>query len=181
MARGYTYVGDVSMVTVECCAQGCSVIFGITADLHRRRSNDHGTFYCPNGHGQHFTGTSDAERLRDEQARNTHLKDQLTAAAVEAEMVRKALVRDRHRFANGVCPCCNRYFDNVRRHMTGQHPEYDIAKISPQRETSYACSCGRGFSTPRGLAVHQGHSRSADWAIKGKEQWHGGHLTAVDA
>lgn len=28
--------------------------------------------------------------------------------------------------ACGVCPCCNRSFTNVRRHMTSQHPDYTI-------------------------------------------------------
>ena len=28
------------------------------------------------------------------------------------------------RVKNGVCPCCNRHFKNLERHMTGQHPEF---------------------------------------------------------
>src|ERR1044071_1302400 len=52
------------------------------------------------------------QKLRDAEARETALRDQLEAAAREAETVRAVLLRDRHRFANGVCPCCNRSFDH---------------------------------------------------------------------
>jgi hypothetical protein len=31
---------------------------------------------------------------------------------------------DAYRIGNGVCPCCNRSFTNLRRHMTTKHPEY---------------------------------------------------------
>jgi hypothetical protein len=29
--------------------------------------------------------------------------------------------------ANGVCPCCNRTFQNLARHMAGKHPDYEEA------------------------------------------------------
>ena len=30
--------------------------------------------------------------------------------------------------ANGVCPCCNRSFENLRNHMHTQHPDYGQEK-----------------------------------------------------
>lgn len=30
----------------------------------------------------------------------------------------------KNRVANGVCPCCNRHFENLERHMKGQHPDF---------------------------------------------------------
>lgn len=30
----------------------------------------------------------------------------------------------RNRAAAGVCPCCNRTFEQLGRHMTTKHPEY---------------------------------------------------------
>ncbi|WP_165394478.1 helix-turn-helix domain-containing protein [Pseudoxanthomonas winnipegensis] len=30
----------------------------------------------------------------------------------------------RQRVMNGVCPCCNRTFENLRRHMHDKHPEF---------------------------------------------------------
>lgn len=34
------------------------------------------------------------------------------------------LTKTKKRIANGVCPCCNRSFANLERHMAGQHPDY---------------------------------------------------------
>lgn len=34
------------------------------------------------------------------------------------------LTKTKKRIANGVCPCCNRHFVNLERHMTGKHPDY---------------------------------------------------------
>lgn len=31
------------------------------------------------------------------------------------------------RIRNGVCPCCNRSFKDVHRHMKSQHPEFNPA------------------------------------------------------
>jgi DNA repair exonuclease SbcCD ATPase subunit len=39
-----------------------------------------------------------------------------------------ATTRAKKRHAAGVCPCCNRSFENVRRHMATQHPDFDPAK-----------------------------------------------------
>ena len=180
MSRDQTFIGGVALVTEECCAKGCGITFAMTADLRRRRLADHGWFYCPNGHQQHYTGPSDSDRLRDEQAKNTHLRDQLLAAALDAEAARKALVRDRHRFANGVCPCCNRFFENVNRHMKGEHPDYDVTKVRQAGPVMFKCSCGQSFDTLRGLGTHQGHRRHEGWASPETPKWRA-HLTEVGA
>ena len=178
MARSIFVDATVTLVTEECCA--CGVTFGMPSDLRRQFLNDHSlSFYCPNGHRQHYTGKTDADKLRDSQARETHLKDQLEAAIREAEATRVQLLRDRQRFANGVCPCCNRYFDNVRRHMTSQHPDYDVTRMHQRGPVKFTCTCGSRFNTLRGLRIHQGRSRYDDWATAGQKAWHGGHLTVV--
>lgn len=41
----------------------------------------------------------------------------------EVERLRKAL-EIKKRVGNGVCPCCNRTFENLSRHMSCKHPEY---------------------------------------------------------
>lgn len=176
--RGKTFTSTFEFVVETCCS--CGAAFAMTADMHARRLGDRRNFYCPSGHQQHYVGTSDAQKLEDERARNVHLRDQLQASVEDAERVRFALMRDRHRFANGVCPCCNRYFGNVRRHMAGQHPDYDVSKIDASSAVKYSCSCGRAFASPHGLRVHQGRARSTNWATEARA-WHGGHLTVVGA
>jgi hypothetical protein len=43
------------------CAQ-CAIDFGIGDNFMRRRREDHGTFYCPNGHSNIYPGPTKAER-----------------------------------------------------------------------------------------------------------------------
>jgi hypothetical protein len=173
-----TFTSSASFVVEYCCAKGCGIAFGLHQEHYDRlRTNPGTTFYCPNGHSQHYTGTSDAQKLKDAKARELALRDQLAASIREGESTRKALLRDRQRFMNGVCVCCNRSFENVRRHMTSQHPEFDIANVSSEAP-EFRCSCGRSFGTLRGLATHQGHARPADWDNPGQTPWRS-HLTRV--
>ena len=36
------------------------------------------------------------------------------------------LTKMKKRVGNGVCPCCNRQFVNLQRHMATQHPGYAV-------------------------------------------------------
>lgn len=165
--------GSTDLVTETCYK--CGVLFAMTEDYWERRHRRQDTFHCPNGHPQAYQGKTDTEKLKDAKAREVALQDQLGAAVREAEAARAALIRDRHRFANGVCPCCNRSFENVRRHMSTQHPDYDVTKVALGKAPRYRCSCGRHFETPRGLAIHQGRARSTGWEAS-KSAW-SQHLT----
>jgi len=173
-----TFTSSTSFVVEYCCAKGCGIAFGLHKEHYDQLQAEKGrTFYCPNGHGQHYTGKSDTQKLKDAEARELALKDQLSASIREGELTRKALLRDRQRFMNGVCVCCNRSFENVRRHMASQHPDFDVAKVASDRP-EFQCSCGRSFTTLRGLGTHQGHLRSSDWDKPGQAAWRA-HLTRV--
>ena len=130
---GSVNIGTVVLQIASCCS--CGVIFALTADLDKRRREDHGYFYCPNGHSQHYAGKTEAQKLREQleaverqrdraQARGDSWRDQAHAAERSARAVKGHLTRLRRRIANGVCPCCQRSFANVRQHIAGQHPEW---------------------------------------------------------
>jgi len=175
---GYTLhlLANTDLITETCYK--CGVLFAMTVDYRQQRMSNRDSFHCPNGHSQMYTGATDAQKLREAQARETALRDQLEASIRDGELTRQAPLRDRQRFANGVCPCCRRSFENVRRHMSSQHPEYPATDLlQPVR---YQCSCGRKFDSWRGLRTHQGHVRGDDWAKPGKSSWYS-HLTVVDA
>lgn len=117
------YVGGVTLVTEECCK--CGMTWAITQDFQRRRVEDHQTFYCPAGHPQVYTGPTETTKLKRElersqqileaeQARSRRLQD-------EASELFKAHKKMRTRIMNGVCPCCNRTFENLMRHMRSEH------------------------------------------------------------
>lgn len=175
--RGYTLrlTASSDLITETCYS--CGVLFAFGSDFKANRLDDRKNFFCPNGHSQHYIGETDAQKLERAQARETALRDQLAAAVHDAEALRIALLRDRQRFANGVCPCCNRSFENVRRHMASQHPDYDVTRVNTTTVT-YRCSCGRAFESLRGLRTHQGHNRRAGWDLPTASRW-SAHLTAV--
>jgi hypothetical protein len=173
----YTNTGTFVELYVSDCA-ACGVVFAMTVELENRRRKDRDSFYCPNGHGMHFTGKTDEQKLREAEAREVALQDQLRASIAEGEATRAVLLRDRSRIANGVCPCCNRSFENVRRHISTKHPDYDVTRVRPAPK-KFKCGCGASFDTYRGLRVHQGWARRGrDWTAPGLSSWQS-HLTEV--
>ncbi len=123
----------VKLRPVTCCA--CFVAFGISARQYEELVSTHQAFYCPAGHRQNFIGESDIEKLRKELAAETKRKESAIQRekwaleeAKQAELKRRAAVGQstklRNRVGNGVCPCCNRTFANLQKHMCSKHPEF---------------------------------------------------------
>jgi hypothetical protein len=125
MSLTMTYTGTLAIE--ECC--NCHITFAMPADFQRRclEAGTAMTFYCPLGHGQHYTA-SEVQRLRDRlartEARERAARDQADAAERSKRAYKGQLTKARKRIGNGTCPCCNRHFVNVERHMRGQHPDY---------------------------------------------------------
>jgi hypothetical protein len=116
----------------DCIECGC--VFGVPGGFTAQRRSDNRTFYCPNGHrmSYHENETDKLRRERDRLAQRIAEKDdeikrqrelregterQLTAT-------RAVVTRIKNRVGKGVCPCCNRTFENLHRHMTSKHPTY---------------------------------------------------------
>lgn len=122
---GMTYNKIVTMVTEICC--NCGVPFGIPSDLHDHLQNDPNKyFYCPNGHSQHYSKSRE-QRLREEAERKLRNKEnELISTAnrnLQLEQEIKKVTRKLKRVSKGVCPCCNRTFENLANHMKTKHPE----------------------------------------------------------
>lgn len=112
----------------------CGIHYAIPTDLyaHVKRQHNDGErqtdIYCPLGHIWVFAGkgAGQIERERREMLewqlanRDEDLRSERAAHAA----TKGQLTKTRKRVAGGVCPCCNRSFVNLRRHMTGQHPDY---------------------------------------------------------
>lgn len=116
------------------CA-ACGITFAAPEHFFTTRRHDHTSYYCPNGHSLWFPQQSDAEKAQAEAEKYKKLwkQEQRYAADVISERnavqrslsaTKGVLTRTKNRIANGVCPCCNRSFANLQRHMDGQHPEY---------------------------------------------------------
>lgn len=117
--------GITTVETLDCAT--CGVVFGIDRRFIAQRRKDGRDFYCPNGHSLSFK-ESDADRLRRRvkslEAQTTHERDQRQAAERSARAYKGQVTKIRRRVGNGVCPCCNRSFADLHRHMAGQHPDF---------------------------------------------------------
>ena len=155
---------------------GCGTVFAMTRAFFDEMKRTQTAWYCPKGHRRVYDGASTEQKLKNAEAREQHLADQLSAAIRDGEATRVALLRDRQRFANGVCPCCNRTFDNVRRHMSSKHPNYDATDVKRPAAKRSTCSCGSAFDTLTGLRIHQGRVRGPLWDAPNASRW-AAHLT----
>lgn len=115
---------------IESCFT-CGCLFGMTQDFHDARSKNKDTFYCPAGHAQHYLGKSDKVLRQEAEARARAAEDQAAAAAMAERKAKRDLAaakreatRLKTRASNGVCPCCNRSFVQLARHMKCKHPDY---------------------------------------------------------
>ena len=124
---------DLKLVTEVCCH--CGMVCGLEEKYHSELLLSKETFYFPSGHGQHYTGPSETTRLRQQLDQATadaawQSKKRCLAEADAAYERRRAgaargqLTKAKKRTANGVCPCCNRSFVALQRHIAGQHPNY---------------------------------------------------------
>ena len=123
----------VTIVSVTCGK--CGVVFGMDSDFLEQRKEDHGDWYCPNGHCRFYASKTKAERLAEKLERERVRADdnaaELTrqiqahnATARRLSATRGVVTRTRRRIANGVCPCCSRHFTDLHRHMETKHPDY---------------------------------------------------------
>ena len=124
-----TFVDEITFVVETCIV--CCTSFGVVKNLQDTYHRTHQMFYCPNGHKQYY-GESQAERdLKHAQENAAWWKDRAEEKAKELEYsnhrlaaTKGVLTKTRKRISKGVCPCCNRQFVNMTRHMAGQHPDY---------------------------------------------------------
>lgn len=130
----FTEVGTFHVV--HCCA--CGMPFALSGDFYQRRMDDGKDWHCPSGHSQHFTDSAvrrlekavAAERAAKEraEAEARWQREQREHAQRRLSASRGVVTRIKNRVGNGVCPCCNRSFANLARHMSGEHPEWKGAE-----------------------------------------------------
>ena len=139
---GFTVTASIQFHTETCCS--CGVMFAMTQEFYAERQRNSGPnnpFYCPNGHKQHYVGESDAQKLERERkrfeeelaAKNATLervRAQADAAERRASAAKGQVTKIKRRVGNGVCPCCNRTFFDLQRHMHNKHPEFKAEEVA---------------------------------------------------
>jgi peptide methionine sulfoxide reductase MsrB len=130
------------------CAE-CGVRFGAPAHFFNSRRADKRAFYCPNGHSLSWH-ESEADRLKAKlQKQEQETRKAQEAAEREHRWRKEATEQARHlerrlaaqrgvttrmknRVSNGVCPCCNRTFINLQRHMATKHAGFVAEEVQLQ-------------------------------------------------
>lgn len=129
----------------------CATHIWLETSVDKALQESHQNFYCLWGHRQAFShdrgiqGELDAMRRdRDRLVQNeARLVEEAAAAAAErkaAHNKRSALAykgvatKIKKRVAGGACPCCNRHFRELERHMTTQHPDYPATPLVPKSD-----------------------------------------------
>lgn len=130
------YVGDL---VVETC--WCGIRHAVPKELvdHQLRQFRDGEkqvgICCPLGHNWIRSGEGRAKELERQVQQERQRRDQAEADAKRQRELREKAERSltaqrgvttriKNRVHKGVCPCCNRHFTNLERHMQNQHPDY---------------------------------------------------------
>lgn len=119
-----TQAGQMRMM--QCGSCGVWHAFPETIYDHCRREGGHWT--CPNGHSRGWAKGADQEKMvvlereRDRLVQNAaQLQDEIRLQERRALAAEQKYKQAHRRAVAGVCPCCNRTFQNVQRHMLSKH------------------------------------------------------------
>jgi len=127
-----TFMRQQRIELYDCCV--CSQPIALTEPHEKWLRIDSGReFFCPYGHSQVFRD-GEVDRLRKKLEEQTRTATEMAERAQVAERAKKLeegkrilaereLKRTKTRVAGGVCPCCNRTFVQLARHMKTKHPE----------------------------------------------------------
>lgn len=137
------------MAWVACCT--CSEPIHLSDDQRATLKRNQGAFHCLWGHSNYFpAGPTEAEtlrrerdrlkqeaaRLEEERARAWRVTAQERERAASAERrasaARGQVTKLKKRAAAGTCPCCNRTFVQLARHMEAQHPGFIADAAKPE-------------------------------------------------
>jgi hypothetical protein len=132
-SRSHRVADHITGMTLMCCGE-CGIAFAIPDNFYteRRESRPLLQWFCPNGHPRVFK-ESEADRLRRERDRLTQQLAEKNDAIAERDRKLKRLAK---RAAAGTCPCCQRTFSNMTRHMKTKHPEMvaeNVVKLKARR------------------------------------------------
>lgn len=107
------------------CGQ-CGIQFAVPENWRAEKQETGDGWYCPNGHCRAYK-ESDAAKYRrllnEEKARHLKTLSRLNETEAAEQKITKELSRIKKRASAGVCPCCNRTFQQLARHMKTKHPE----------------------------------------------------------
>lgn len=139
--QGCTYAGHADLTGMVCPT--CGIVYAIPTTMVESayaKGNRKIVWHCPNGHELGYNGESkEAKAKRTAEREAEYAKNRAARLAADLEQTRahlhgqKSLATRmknernvaRERAAAALCPCCNRSFKQLRRHMASKHPNYE--------------------------------------------------------
>lgn len=119
--RGNLTEYSVKLITEVCIS--CGIPFGIPTNYQQVIKDTHKSFYCPNGHGQHYPGKSNEEKLREELLQKKNEVAQLAASKIQIENQLDKANAKLSKVSKGECPCCGKLYKHLASHMKTKHPK----------------------------------------------------------
>lgn len=121
----------------------CGVGYIVPYSMWKQQAEQGGTHQCINGHSQGWIKGQNTEidkirRERDRLKQNeAYLHDKIREqkerkeeAQRRASAMKGVVTRTKNRVGAGICPCCNRSFASLAKHMAHKHPEYRKEGVS---------------------------------------------------
>lgn len=114
----------------------CGVRFGITTELHRRVvTKAIGSVFCPAcGKETCWRESEDQMRIKELQRRLEWEAGECARQKAARDIAEKSLhatqgvvTRMKRRVGAGTCPCCQRTFRQLSKHMAQKHPDFTKA------------------------------------------------------
>ena len=117
----------IEMVEMQC--GNCGTYHAIPKAMYDSAVEEGGFWNCPNGHSRGF---KDGRRAREAVQRERDLlkqqlaqrDDDIREITAKLHKQESKVTRMKKRAAAGVCPCCNRQFQNLHLHMQSKHKDY---------------------------------------------------------
>lgn len=121
-------ITQTSIIVIQQCCE-CGINFGIPESFKNTLLGNGETFYCPNGHSQYFANKKSLEdklkikerELKEERDFSSRLYDEKEDFKKKAAAQKGQKTKILNRIKNGVCPHCNKSFENLHDHMKSKH------------------------------------------------------------
>lgn len=124
----------VTETLTKMCCWKCGITFAIPERFQRTCQDKGHSWFCPHGHEAIYTETRVQKlerKLNQEIASHdrtrtilTHSRERTSDAKRRVAAQKGVATKLRKRASAGACPCCNRSFTNLQRHMKTKHPNY---------------------------------------------------------
>ena len=120
---------DISTTLTSISCGECGGIYAIT-ECYRKQKHDEGGYWsCPYCQSDWGYDESEIDRLKkkveQEKKRTEWAKQDLKNTENKLRAAKGQVTKIKNRVSKGACPCCNRTFQNLHRHMENQHPNWN--------------------------------------------------------